>query len=202
MASFPARDADVLAFAAEMVYGLAQNPDDFPTPPVGSTMLMNHLNDARAKEAVLQAARAAFAEAVAAKKASFAVLKQAMKDDLRYAEVAVHMNDEKLKSLAWAARRVPKAVAAPGQARELVIVAEGPDWVKLKWKAPNKGGKVLVYRVEQSDAASNGYKFVAASMMKTVLLENLPRGVELTYRVVAENKSGEGMGSNSVRMVL
>ena len=129
-------------------------------------------------------------------------MKRAMRDDLKYAEVAVQGSDEKLKELGWAGRRMPRAVAVPGQVRELTVVEEGPDWVTLRWKAPVEGGKTVMYRVEQWDAASSGFVLATAVMVKKARLENVARGVELMYRVVASNKSGEGMASNSVRMVL
>ena len=57
MASFPARDADLLTFAQEVATGLAQHPGDFPAPPVTSSVLAVFLNEATAKDVALRALR-------------------------------------------------------------------------------------------------------------------------------------------------
>jgi hypothetical protein len=202
MATFPIKDADVLALAQEMATGFAHNPTDFPSPPVGYSILGTYYNQTMIAINNLQAARAAYEAAATAKKAQLDTLKQAMRDDLRYSEVITHMNDEKLKKIGWAAHRNAKAVALPGQVLDLSIVEEGPAWVKLAWKLPKTGGRITLYEIEQLDPATSEWKHVISVMSKTVTLQNQPTGVQLLYRVSAVNKSGAGTPSNSIRLVL
>ena len=56
-----------------------------------------------------------------------------MKDDLRYAENTVGMDDDKLKLLGWGGRKDPTALEVPGQARVLEESQEGEGRKRGLW---------------------------------------------------------------------
>jgi len=131
MATFPLRETEILGLADLLITGLENNVAVYPAPPVTTVDLRTAFDAAIAARDTATAARAA-AE----------VLTEKMKEDLRYAENTVGMNDNKLKLLGWGGRKAPSALDVAGQCRVLKAPREGEGWIFLDWKAPADGGKV------------------------------------------------------------
>jgi hypothetical protein len=82
------------------------------------------------------------------------------------------------------------------------VKREGPGWVYLDWKKPSDGGTVAAYHVQSAKNASGEWTDVTTCFDTMAVLMNQERGVELTYRVVAVNRVGEGLPSNTVTALL
>lgn len=127
-----------------------------------------------------------------------------VKVDLHYAEYAVDDNDAKLTSLGWGARSPHTPITTPGQPFKLQMARTGPGEAKATWKRPVEGGPAACYllkmRVSGGDGGSWGYAGTFIGIEAE--LTNLERGKELEFHVVALNRAGESLPSNSATVVL
>jgi hypothetical protein len=202
VATFPRTEADIVALADQMIAGLTANPDIFPAPLTDP----RELADLRA--AFWQARDKATDAEVAAKEATLekrAALKRlvlAMKSDLRDAENKTRRDNTKLSLIGWGAPRPIQRLEAPGQALNLNILHEGPDWIGLQWSQPKDGGKVASYSVMRCRRGAHKGTITGAALLPSILLEDQERGVEWQYWVVAVNRAGKGPESNRVYAVL
>ena len=202
MRRFPTREADVAALARQIISGLTQNAETFPTPPLPPAELQSALEAYRRTHAAAVSARAAAAAAFDEKDEALQELIYGMKAELRYAEHAARHDDVKLKSLGWRKRKESATTAPPGSARSLEVKREGPGWVCLDWRRPEDGGVVATYQVQVYNADKDEWKTVELCFETLTVLIEQERGVDLTYRVVTLNKAGEGLASNTVTVVL
>ena len=202
MARFPKSEAEIAALAQRIIHGLTSGSEDFPSPPASPEELQAALAAyVAAKDATVTADKAA-AETYSAKDDALEDLMDLMKADIRYAEVTARNNNEKLMQIGWSAPRDKKSLENPGQVRSLDAIREGEGWVILDWKEPTEGGRVSAYRVRCRTPGSKGWRDVGMSVDTQILLSDQERGVELTYEVVAVNKTGVGEPSNIVTVVL
>ena len=156
-----------------------------------------------AKNAELRA-RAEWEKAVTAKTGHLRTLSNGMRRDIRYAENVVDYDDARLRLIGWGGRKPGKAMESPGQARELTITGQGEEWISLDWKAPGDGGAQAAYRIGRlkHDQEESGWEEAATSTVTETTMVNQERGMRLGFRVVALNKSGDGMVSNTVMVTL
>ena len=202
MRRFPRREAEVAALARQVISGMIEHAESLPSAPLEPAELQAFLDDYNRTHQDAVQARAAAARAFDAKDEALTNLIDGMKSALIYVERAVKHDEAKLKSFGWRKRREPTAMTAPGQARTLEVIREGPGWVDLKWKKPAEGGMVANYQVQVSHHNKGDWRNACTCFgTKTVLAEQ-ERGVELAYRVVTLNKAGEGVPSNSVTALL
>nr|VFK29008.1 MAG: hypothetical protein BECKMB1821G_GA0114241_104420 [Candidatus Kentron sp. MB]VFK29555.1 MAG: hypothetical protein BECKMB1821I_GA0114274_101054 [Candidatus Kentron sp. MB]VFK74826.1 MAG: hypothetical protein BECKMB1821H_GA0114242_101054 [Candidatus Kentron sp. MB] len=205
MATFPKKESDVLSLAQEMVAGFKGNTDIYPAPLVSMETLQADVdNYPEVKNAELRA-RAEWEKAVTAKTEHLRALSNDMRRDIRYAENVVDYDDARLRLIGWGGRKPGKALEPPGQTRELTITGQGEGWISLDWKAPGDGGAQAAYRIEslKHDQEESGWEEAATSTATAeTTMVNQERGVRLGFRVVALNKSGDGMVSNTVMATL
>jgi hypothetical protein len=202
MAHFPFTHADIMALAEKILAGLTANPDVYPAPTVD-------LVDFGAKITSCSQARAELTEAIAMKmmataqhQQEIADLKGMMRKQLRYAENVTSFDDAKLKIIGWADKR-ERISTPPGQVVELKAVEQGADYVVLSWTAPIDGGKPSAYKILRRDEGESSKWLSADTAVRTTLkLTDQPRRVDLDYKVIALNKTGEGPESNMVSVVL
>jgi hypothetical protein len=202
MAQFPRTEAEIAVLAQEMISGLAANAATYPAPPV-NLMELSMMRSAyvMAQNAVI-AAQAAADAAYTDKDAALEALAEGMKKDLRYAENTVDFDDDQLKLIGWAGRSASTHLTPPGQTRLLEAVKQGEGWIMLDWKAPADGGKPAAYKVQRRERPSGPGEEAATAVMTEATLVEQPRGLELEYRVIAINKAGEGLESNTIMAVL
>jgi len=201
MGVFPRTEPEVAELALILTEGLAAGTDDFPAPPVPAEELRARLDRFRsALTATVQTERL-FREQHALKDAAYGDLVDGMKADLKYGEIAVRATPEKLAQIGWSTRRDRSNLDGPGEVRDFQVRAEGDTWALFEWKAPVDGGAVQAYRVERKEAAGP-WEEVSTAVTTTQLVNNQPRGVELSYRVVAMNKAGNGKASATATLVL
>ena len=198
---FPRTEADIAALAVLVAQGLEEAADDFPAPPVPAADLKAKLDAANAASVAAVAAETAFREQHAAKDETLEDLADSLKADLKYAEIAVRNEPEKLNALGWRARRDGSPLQPPGETRDIGIVSEGDTWVILRWKPPVDGGAPGFYRIQRRHKASS-WDDAGTSTATEKLMSNQPRREELHYRVVAVNKAGTGQPSATVTVVL
>lgn len=148
------------------------------------------------------AARAAAEQAAVTKDAGLDELTDAMKAILRYAEDTVDYDDAQLTLLGWAGKAAPTALQPPGQARTLEIVSQGEGWLNLDWKKPADGGKVASYKIERRERPAGDWALISLALESEATLNNQERGKDWEFRVIAVNKAGEGIPSNTVAVVV
>ncbi|NIM50389.1 MAG: hypothetical protein GTO22_14255 [Gemmatimonadales bacterium] len=182
--------------------GLGQAGEDFPTPPVPPDELQAKLDAYNAARAATVVAQTAFREQHAVKDEALEELVDATKANLRYAEVAVRDQPEKLSQLGWGARRTGSTLEPPGEVRDIAIKAEGDTWVVLDWKPPVDGGALAACRIQRRKRDGGSWRDVATSVGTEDMLSNQPRGIEFEYRVMAVNKAGAGQPSATVTLIL
>jgi len=202
MRRFPNREAEVAALASEIIFGLRENVDDFPSPPVSVEELQAFLDAYTRAHEDHVVAQGAAAEATSAKGEALEDLADAMKGVLRYAEHAVGSDDSKLRKIGWRGRREPSALQPPGAPRTLEVKREGRGWVYLDWKSPADGGAVSAYRVNTRTAGQTEWKEAVLCFESMSVLTDQPEGVEIEYQVIALNKAGDSLPSNLVTAVL
>lgn len=202
MARFPDREADIKALAQSVVTGLTANAADFPAPPVPPADLQALLNAFIVLGDEQVAAQAAAEQITVTKRSALDALIRAMRTDLRYAEDAVNRDDAKLTALGWGAKAAPTALRPPGQALALEAPRQGEGWVYLDWKEPVDGGAVAAYRIERRKRPDGDWTLVAMALVSEATLSNQERGKDWEYRVIAVNKAGDGVPSNTVEAVV
>ncbi len=202
MVRFPKSEAEVAVLAGEIINGLAVNADDYPSPPLGSTELQASLDAFRATHDAVVAAQAATAEAFDVKDEALERLSDEMKLVLHYAENTAKGDEVKLRALGWDVRKIRSVPRPPGPARALEVKREGPGWVYLDWKRPSEGGVVAGYYVQVVTKEGGEWKEVTMCFDTMAVLTDQERGVDLHYRVVTFNKTGQGLASNTVTALL
>ncbi len=202
MARFPRTEPTIAELASLLADGLESGSDDFPNPPVAAGELHALLDAFNEAISAVIAAEAALSEQRVMKDQALTKLMQAMKADLRYAEFAVRKAPEKLTQIGWGPRRARRPLEHPGEVRNLRITREGKTWIALAWRAPVDGGAAAAYAIELRKARGRSWEAVASVTGTKHRLVDQPRGVELSYRVVAMNKAGTGAPSATVTAVL
>jgi hypothetical protein len=202
MPRFPVREADILALAEDMINGMAEN-EDFPSPPLSTSDLRN-LRDAFLSASNAQVVSKAVAEeATETKQAALEAFLVGMKTMLHYAEDAVHGNDAKLSAIGWGGTAPVTPLQSPGQPIELKAVEQGEGWLHLTWKHSAEGGIAAFYKIERREPTDGGVWALVGAVNETeATLNNQEHGKVWEYRVIASNKAGESLPSNTVVAVL
>lgn len=202
MARFPSREAEVKALAQNLASGLTASAADFPAPPIAAADLQALLDSFITLCDEQVAAQAAAEQVTETKAAGLDELVTAMRADLRYAEDAVNYDDAKLTAIGWGGRADPTALAVPGQPRALETPRQGEGWIFLDWKKPADGGAVAAYKIERRQRPEGPWVLISMAIDSETTLTGQDRGSDLEYRVIATNKAGESVPSNTVAAVL
>jgi hypothetical protein len=204
MASFPKTEADVTQLAEQVIQGLVEHADVFPTPPVSATELTVALEEFTAACAATDTALVAATERRAFKKELLRLLIQDLKRDIRYAENTVSDDDAKLKLIGWGARaaRTARSIELPGRVRNLEHVCLEDGSISLRWKKPSSGGRVLAYKLQSYERDTDQWRHIATAVRPETTLSDQEPGVEEWYRVIALNEAGDGPPSNIISVGL
>ena len=202
MAQFPRTEPEIKVLAQNIITGLTDNAAVYPAPPVTPVALQAVLDSLITLSDECVAARAAAEQATVTKDAGLVELTDAMKAVLRYAEDKVAYDNAKLALLGWGGQAAGTALQPPGQARTLEAPRQGEGWVFLDWKAPSDGGAVASYKIERRERPAGAWSLVALAMDSEATLNNQERGKDWEYRVIAVNKAGEGVPSNTIAAVV
>ena len=202
MARFPSREAEVAALASEMINGLTEHAENFPAPPIGVAELQARLDAYRNAHEAAVLVQSSAAEAFDVKDEALRSLSDDMRLVLKYAEHAAKEDEVKLQALGWDIRKRASEPQAPGPPRTLEVEREGPGWVYLDWKKPSEGGAVAAYHVQVARSEGGEWKDVCTCFETMAVLTGQERGVDLVYRVIAVNRIGKGLASNTVTAFL
>jgi hypothetical protein len=135
MARFPRTEPAIAALAIVVRDGLMREAEDFPTPPVPPEELQTRLDAHNTVKTAAVSAQSSAREQHALKDDALEALVDALKANLRYAEVAVRDQPEKLNELGWGTPRTGKGFDVPGQVRDISMVAQGPGWLLLDYES-------------------------------------------------------------------
>jgi len=206
MPRFPKKEAEILSLAEQLIAGLRDYPAVFPNPPHPAYQpgngIRSKVSQYNYRREDLIAARAVAEQTTAEKDDALEELIEALKDDIRYAENTVDFDDDKLKLVGWAGKKVATPLAPPGQVRLLEAPKQGKGWVFLDWKAPAEGSRPKAYKVQRRLRDDGSWQDVATAILTKATLVDQPQKQELEYRIIAINKAGEGEPSNTVQVVL
>lgn len=203
MPRFPKKEAEIFAFADQLANGMLTNVIIFPNPPVHPFVIFQRRAAYQSCRDDAMSAAAAAEQSVAGKDAALANLIDLMKTNLRYAENTAGFDDALLSLIGWSAKKSPAPLQPPGQTFALTAVTQGAGSLTLSFRAPSTGGRVAAYRIVRSiDEGMGGQENVATAVTTEVFLKDQPLRQKLQYKVIAINKAGEGMESNTVEVVL
>ena len=79
---------------------------------------------------------------------------------------------------------------------------QGEGWVFLDWKEPADGGAVASYKIERRLRPAGDWAIISIALESEATLNNQERNKDWEYRVIAVNKAGEGVPSNTVAAVV
>nr|VFJ93364.1 MAG: hypothetical protein BECKH772A_GA0070896_100563 [Candidatus Kentron sp. H]VFJ94088.1 MAG: hypothetical protein BECKH772B_GA0070898_100554 [Candidatus Kentron sp. H]VFK02284.1 MAG: hypothetical protein BECKH772C_GA0070978_1008611 [Candidatus Kentron sp. H] len=117
---FPTEEEKIVTLGQKMSGGFQANSDIHPAPPINTLELDEALTAYAARRDEAVAARA-----ITAKQETLQMLADKIKTNLRYAEMAVNFDDDKLQAIGWGGRREKTPLAPPGQAPNLVAAEQG-----------------------------------------------------------------------------
>lgn len=196
MPRFPQEETKIIELAQKVANGLLKNAATFPNPPVDGAVINSDLTAYFNKNNEIQLAKAEMMNLTQQKNVILDRIEGAAKDDIGYGEIVANGSDAVLQEIGWGTRAAPTALQPPGQCRFLEIIGQGDGWVQIDWKEPIGGGKVAAYKVQRSQ---NGTSFTdtATALESEAMLTNQPSG-KYIFQVVAVNKAGSGMASNTI----
>jgi hypothetical protein len=198
MAKFPIRESDIKVLAQNIATGLTASAAVYPAPPVTAIALQANLDSLITLSDDCVAARAAAEAATVLKNAGLEELTDAMKAVLRYAEDTVDYDDAQLSLLGWAGLAAPEPLEVPGQPRELEVPRQGAGWVFIDWKRPIDGGAVANYKIERRERPTGDWALIGIAYDSEETLTGQDSATDWEYRVIASNKAGDGIPSNTV----
>lgn len=206
MATFPVREADIMALAQSIIAGMTENPD-YPSPPLSPTELRARLDAFSGSSDAQASAQSAAQQATETKHTDLEELIAGMKAMLHYAEDAVRGNDAKLAALGWSGRapRTPHVPQLPGQPRNVRAQQQGEGSMTLAWDEAEDGDPAACYKAERrslNNGVWSAWQIVGTAVSTSIALSGQPRGNTLEYRIIAINNAGESLPSNTVTVVL
>ena len=201
MPRFPEDEPSIFALGQAIIGGARAAAADFRDCPISVDELEARFRRSKAADLAAVEADALSRTCHAAKDREIAEMIEAMKVTLAYAEITYRKTPEQLTGLGWGPRRPKAAPKPPGEVRDIAILGEGETWIKLGWKQPADGGKVKIYQIERRDG-DGPWNMAGASPKPGTVLTDQPRGIRLSFRVIAVNKAGEGAPSGVVAAVL
>lgn len=204
MARFPHREAELQELARMIIAGMTENPD-LPSPPYSASDLQNALDAFIAAGQAQMASQATAQQDTETKQTRRSEMIAIMKGILHYAEDMMHGNDAKLTALGWRGRAAYTLhpLEIPSQPNSFAVFLE-EDAVSFGWKEPADGGEVAFYELQGRLHGEGGSAWIIAgtSVETKITLHNQERGKEWEYRVIAVNKAGRSLPSNTVMVML
>jgi hypothetical protein len=210
MATFPTRRNDLLALAINILEGITANRGAYPVTKFDTTALTAGISSAQGATTTRQQQESALAVSVDGERESYDVLSEIVRSHLDQAEDAHRNALENLTLIGWEPQAAPTK-RVPQQPRALEAQLRGAGSVFLDWKAPldNRGsGKAAFYRVERQVRTLEGEvtetwgAWSSSAVPSELLLTGQPRSVELDYRIVAVNATGDSLPSNTITVTL
>ncbi|MBI4500515.1 MAG: fibronectin type III domain-containing protein [Gemmatimonadetes bacterium] len=201
MPTFPQKEIEIIALAEMANDGLTKMAQDFPTPPVPVADMQARIAEYKTALQATTETDMMSQQQHAAKDQALTLIKDGLKANLGYAEIAARTERGKLAGLGWGPRRDKSPLQEPGEVRNIAVGKQGDTWLILSWEAPVDGGLPAAYHIQRQQNAGP-WEEAGTSAATERVMSNQPRGVQLSYRVIAVNKAGEGAPSGVVSAVL
>lgn len=201
MPKFPTEETKIIELTQKVANGIANNATTFPNPPIDPAIINADLDLFFAKNNEIQLSKANTMHLTQEKNEMLERISRAARNDIDYGVLVAQNDDAILQEIGWGTRAAPVALQPPGQCRAFEIIGQGDGWVKLDWKEPKDGGKPAAYKVQRSEDGAN-FNDAATAVESEAALFNQPKGKTLIYQVVAINRAGEGLTSNTISIVL
>ncbi len=197
MPRFPLDEATTVNLADIAANGMQNNTPTFPNPPRDPRDVLNDLTAYRAKQNEIQASEAATRLKIQEKNEIYGRIRGGTRDNIDYAEIVANGDAAILELVGWGNRAPSQRLQPPGQCRIFEIIGQGDRWMRVDWKEPIDGGEVASYIVRRSEDGVNFVDAATVAISEAILVEQ-PTGNKLIYMVVALNRAGEGLPSNTV----
>ncbi len=201
MTRIPKKESELATLAEEMMAGLKNNASKFPAPPVTPEEMETEIGNYILNRDNVLAAKAAYEAAIENKKKAFETIDRSVKDNAYYCKKIAGKN-EALLTMVGLSLTKRKEEEAPGQCRLFKVVKQGEGWASFQWKRPDKGGSVRAYKIERRNTTGDIWEIATVAMETKIEAQNQTIGEAFEYRVVATNKIGDGMPSNTVMVKL
>lgn len=197
MPRFPKDEAKIIILARKIVAGMTANPTRFPNPPFKLTDLAALIALYDTKNDSIQIKKAAWMHETQDKNEIVDQIAGAARDNVDYGEIMARDDNAALEEFGWGVRAAPQLMQLPGQSRAFEIIGQGDAWFSVDWKEPIDGGEVASYIVQRSEDGINFDDEITVTESEATLT-NQPTGKKLIYQVIAVNKAGRGLASNTV----
>jgi len=79
---------------------------------------------------------------------------------------------------------------------------KGLEFLAVTWGKPLTGDEVGIYEIHRRERPAGAWGLTKNSHETEITVTNQTRGIEYEYRVIANNKAGDGPPSNAVMAVL
>jgi Fibronectin type III domain len=199
---YPKSEAGRIILAQQVIAGLTANSELDTGAPVKAAALQTRLDGFIAKRNAATLKEAESVQATQDKDDELELFDEDLKSDLRFLELKAKKNEALLNEFGWGLPDDPTKLEKPGQPRTLEAPAQGAGFLFLDWKEAIDGGAVVNYKVQRRTLPNGVFEVVDSSIPSEITLLNQPRGVELEFRVIAVNKAGESVPSNTISVVL
>jgi len=210
MPIFPRTKHEILILAAQVVEGIENNPGDFPNPPFDAALLKQRIGE---NLSIIERRQQKEAEAMALTvedDEKNEEVSELTRQFLNQAEALYADNAPKLKELGWNVR-AERTYKAPGTARDLEGERVGPGIVRLDWRAPERSkqtGETSGYRIERQvldletrNVTEEWGVWQFSTYETEQVLHGQPQRMEVNYRVIANNRTGDGPASDLATVV-
>ena len=206
MAQLPRTQPEAVELTQQMIDGFTKHPDTFHSANVPG--LQEALDTFHRARMSFLSAESMFKHAGKQQKRAFESLKSVMSSQIRAAELDTADQPVKLGLIGFGPRRKKSPISAPAQVALLSVEpVERQHIVRLYWK---KGfhtgcGRPSNFLIESRvirDGTASPWRLTGTAFDCDCVLDNQPTGVRIEYRVIAANRGGQSMPSNTVSVIL
>jgi hypothetical protein len=202
MPLFPKQESEIVALTQRLIGGLNANSTTAVDVPVDADELNTLVAEFRAHITAINESRSQMSQSRKAKRKTLKQIAKAVKADLRYLEIVTDGSDAELNKYGWGARRKKRELGVPEQPRYLEIIKQDAGSFVLDWKAPIGGGKPSAYKIQRMSEGEQHWQDIATALKTEIELVGQPRKTVLLFRVIAINRAGESLPSNTVNITL
>lgn len=202
MPVFPRKEAKILELARKLTGGMKTETENLSRLPVSESELSGLLERFAENGYQITRLEAELKRLYVEKKGILKQIVRAMKRNLGMLALIFKDDAVRLARYGWAARRPRTPSRLPGQPRVFEALTQGTDWFDADWKPPLEGGKVKFYTIMRRIEGETEWRQIGSFFETRARIKDQPRKVDMQFRVIAGNRAGEGLPSNTINVVL
>lgn len=210
MAKFPITKSGIRAFARDILGGLQTNAAVFPTPPFEPAPLAAAIAQDQVNQAARMNLAAQLEAAILVENEGLKLVVELSKRELALCEATYRNDATKPALFGWTRVRQGGGGSRIGQPGELRATAQTAGATVLEWSSPSSGrARVQYYKIERQITDPATLKVLEpwgqwqmSAVQTEIALSDQPRGVEISYRVMAVAATTVSLPTNNVEMVL